>query len=157
MATAYHRYSMGGERVMGIRMLIGFTLVVIIFLNFVYQTIRLFRGLSRQMYDKDTVQRFQCSKCDEIHSLTGPELKKLRWAPRIQKRTFRSQSTAIVFQCPHCHKRASQTVLYDTNVTRGAGMVRVQMNEEQKPLILQFLIRGLLPFFLLSMFSRFFF
>ncbi|MFD1204675.1 hypothetical protein ACFQ38_06055 [Sporosarcina contaminans] len=141
---------------MKIGTMLGLIIVLIVFINFVYQTIRLFKGLSKQMYDEDTVHRFQCGKCGEMHSLKGPEMKKLRRAPRIEKSTFGSQSTAIVFKCPHCHKRTSQIVQFDTNVTKGAGMVRVQMNEEQKPLIVQFLVRGILPFILLSMVYRFF-
>lgn len=118
--------------------------------NFFYQAIRMFRRMSRQAYDENTIHRFQCSNCEEVHTLTGPEAKKIRWKPRVEKRTPRSQSTAYRFTCPHCHKRTSQTVLYDTNVTKGAGMVRVQMNEEQVPILIEFLVKGLLPVILLS-------
>lgn len=137
-------------------MIIGLTLALIVFLNFVYQAIRMFRRVSRQVFAEDAVHRFQCRKCEEIHTLTGPEAKKIRWAPRIKKSTPRRQSTSYVFNCPHCHKRTSQTYLYDTNVTKGAGMVRIQMNEEQLPLLIDFLMKGLLPFILLSFIYRFF-
>lgn len=124
--------------------------------NFFYRAIRMFRVMARQVYDEKTIHRFQCRKCEEIHTLTGPEAKKLRWKPRIEKKTPRSQSTAYRFDCPYCRKRTSQTVLYDTNMTKGAGMVRVQMNEEQFPILMDFLIKGLLPAILLSSIYRWF-
>ncbi|AOV08684.1 hypothetical protein [Sporosarcina ureilytica] len=136
--------------------IIGQMLMLIVAFNFFHHAIRMFRSMTRQIYDENAVHRLQCSKCEEIHTITGPEAKKLRWAPRVEKRTPRSQSTAYRFTCPHCHKHASQIVLYDTNVTKGAGMVRVQMNEEQKPLLIEFLIKGLLPVIFLSSIYRFF-
>ena len=125
-------------------------LFVPIAVNFFYRAIRMFRQMSRQTYDENTIHRFQCRKCEEIHTLTGPEVKKIRWKPRVEKKTPRSQSTAYRFTCPHCHQHTSQTVLYDTNVTKGAGMVRVQMNDGQVPILIDFLIKGLLPVILLS-------
>lgn len=138
------------------KMIIGFLLMLVVGFNFFYQVIRFFRSMYRQTYAEDTIHRFQCSKCEAIHTLTGPEAKKIRWAPRIEKKTLRSQSTSYVFTCPHCQKHASQIVKYDTNVTKGAGMVRVQMNEAQKPLLIEVLVKGLLPVILFSYVYRFF-
>lgn len=124
---------------------------LIIFINFAYRAIHLVRVVSRQSYAEDMIHHFQCSRCNETHTLSGPEAKKIRWAPRIDKQTPRSQSTSYIFPCPHCNKRAAQVQVFDTNITKGLGAIRIQMNDEQKPVLIDFLIKGMLPCILYSM------
>lgn len=129
--------------------LLGISLVI--FLNFVYRGIRLFTGLIRQKYAEDTMHHFKCSHCEETYPLTGPEAKKHRWAPRKEIKTPRRRQVSYKFHCPHCDKRVAQIQIFDTNITEGLGAVRIQMNDNQTPLIIEFLIKGLLPFIIYSM------
>ena len=121
------------------------------FSQFCLSAIRLFRGLIRQGYAKDTIHHFTCSYCKETHPLTGPEVKKHRWAPRKEVTTPRKRKISYKFRCPHCDKRVAQIQIFDTNITKGLYAVRIQMNDSQKPLIMKFLIKGLLPFIIYSM------
>lgn len=132
-------------------MIIYFGISLVIFLNFIYHGIRLFRGLIRQNYAEDTIHRFKCSHCEETYPLTGPEAKKHRWAPRTEVSTPRRRKITYKFRCPHCDKRVAQIQIFDTNVTKGLGAIRIQMNDNQKPLVIDFLIKGLLPFFIFNM------
>lgn len=135
-----------------IRLTMGF----ILFINFVYRFIRMVRKISRQTYHEDTIHRFQCKKCGGIHTMNGPEAKKIRFRPQVRKSTPLSQSRAYIFKCPLCEERTSQTILYDQNKTYGLGMIRLQLNEEQIPLIIDFLLKGVLPYFIFASISRFF-
>ena len=132
-------------------MIILFGISLVIFLNFVYRAIRLFRGLIRQGYAEDTIHHFKCSHCEETYPLTGPEAKKHRWAPRKEVKTPRRQEISYKFRCPHCDKRVAQIQVFDTNITKGLGAVRIQMNDKQTPLVMEFLIKGILPFIIYSM------
>ena len=124
---------------------------LVIFLNFVYRAIRLFRRLTRQGYAEDTIHHFKCSHCEETYPLTGPEVKKHRWAPRKEVTTPKRRQISYKFRCPHCDKRVAQIQIFDTNITKGLGAVRIQMNDNQKPYIIEFLIKGILPFIIYSM------
>lgn len=135
-----------------IRLTIGF----ILFINFVYRFILMARKISRQTYHEDTIHRFQCKKCEEIHTMNGPEAKKIRFRPQVRKSTPLSQSTAYIFKCPLCEERTSQKILFDQNKTYGLGMIRLQLNEEQMPLLLDFFLKGVLPFIIFSSIARFF-
>ena len=132
-------------------MIILFGISLVIFLNFVYRAIRLFRGLIRQGYAEDTIHHFKCSHCEETYPLTGPEAKKHRWAPRKEVKTPRRQEISYKFRCPHCDKRVAQIQVFDTNITKGLGAVRIQINDKQTPLVMEFLIKGILPCIIYSM------
>lgn len=131
--------------------IILFGISFVLFLNFAYRAIRLFRGLVRQGYAEDTIHNYKCSHCEETYSLTGPEAKKHRWALRKEIRTPRRQQISYKFHCPQCNQRVAQIQVFDTNVTKGLGAIRIQMNDNQKPLVIEFLIKGLLPFIIYNM------
>ena len=132
-------------------MIILLGIALVIFINFIYRAIRLFRGMTRLAYAEDTIHHLKCSRCEETYSLTGPEAKKHRWAPRKEIKTPRRQQISYKFHCPQCNQRVAQIQIYDTNITKGLGAVRIQMNDNQKPLFMEFLIKGLLPFIIYSM------
>lgn len=128
-------------------------IAVVIYLNFVYRAFRLYKGLKRQGYAEDTIHHFKCSRCEETYSLTGPEMKKHRWAPRKEITTPRRRQVSYKFHCPQCNQRAAQIQVFDTNITKGLGAFRIQMNDNQKPYIIEFFMKGVLPFIIFSMLS----
>lgn len=124
------------------------------FINFIYRTIRLFKGLISIGYSEDTIHNFKCSYCEETYSLRGPEIKKHRWAPRKEISTPTRRQISYKFHCPNCNKRVAQIQIFDTNITKGLGAIRVQMNDNQKQLIIDFLLKGILPIVIYSMIFR---
>lgn len=128
------------------KMIIIMVISPIIFLNFIYQAFRLYREMIRQRYAVDTIHHFKCSRCEEAYPLTGPEFKKHRWAPFKEVTTPGKQQTSYKFHCPKCNQRVAQIQIFDTNITKGLGAVRIQINDNQIPFLIEFLLKGVLPF-----------
>ena len=122
----------------------------IIFINFAYRGFRLLSILSRQIYAEETIHRYTCTHCEETYSLTGPEAKKHRWATRTEVRTPRRHQISYKFQCPHCEKRVRQIKIFDTNNPKEFGVFHLKMGDYKKPIIKDFLLKGVLPVIILN-------
>lgn len=125
--------------------IVSFALMLLLFINMIIQFIRLVKTVQQQAYDPNTEHTFQCKKCQFTHDLNGEQFKALRWKTRVRIETPFGQSTGIRFQCPNCHQKARQIIQYDYNVTKGLGMMRLQMNKDQKGPLIRFAVLGFLP------------
>lgn len=123
-----------------------------LYLHLIFRFFQFYQSIKRDSYRIDKTHTFICSSCKESHQINGEQLKSLRWKSRIYKSTPFSQSSSIVFKCPHCRVKAGQTIQYDYNVTKLFGLFRLQMNESQKQLLLRFLLLGLLPIIVMLVF-----
>lgn len=125
---------------------LGIVLFILLAANFFYRAIRLLIKISRQAFSPETTHSFTCSSCKQTYTLSGPEAKKqVKGAIRIKKSTPRSNATFYKFTCPQCGSYAKQEKVFDLNTTRALGAVRVQMDTNQLPLVLDFLLKGVLP------------
>lgn len=122
-----------------------FSLIMVLFINMAIQFIRLMRTIQAQTYNPNTKHTFQCKNCQFNYDLNGTQMKKLRWKTKVQVHTPFRQSTGIRFRCPNCKRKATQVIQYDYNITKGLGLVRLQMNEEQKAALIRFGVFGFLP------------
>ncbi len=125
--------------------LVKVLIMLILFINLIIQAFKMVKKLHDQSYDPNARHQFQCKKCTAIYELSGEQLKELRWKPRVEVKTPTRQSSGIRFRCPQCHEKATQIIQYDYNETKGLGLFRLQMNENQKEPLLHFLKIGVLP------------
>jgi transcription elongation factor Elf1 len=126
-------------------------------INFFYRVINLFIKVNKQAYSENTKHTFRCSSCDQSYSLSGPEARKfIKGAVRINKSSPRNQTTLYKFSCPSCGKYSNQEKLFDLNTTKALGNLRVQMDSYQIPILIDFLLKGLLPILIVIPFLRFF-
>lgn len=138
---------------------IGILIFGLLAANFFYRAIRLFVKLNRQVYSPETKHTFICQSCTQPYTLSGPETKKLvKGAVVIKKSTPKSNATFYKFTCPQCGSYAKQKKIFDMDTTKALGMVRVQADSGQLPIVIDFLLKGVLPIFLvfpfLSLFLR---
>ncbi|MGG5318217.1 hypothetical protein [Enterococcus sp. AZ072] len=128
---------------------IGIFVFLLLAVNFFYRVINLFIKINRQAYSQDTTHTFKCSTCNQSYTLTGPETKKLvKGAVVTKKSTPRSRTTFYQFRCPQCGSYSNQEKIFDINTTKGLGTVRAQIDSDQLPLVIDFLLKGVLPIFL---------
>ena len=128
---------------------IGIFLFASLAINFFYRAINLFIKMNRLTYSEQTKHSFRCSSCNQRYTLSGPETRQLtKGALRIKKSTPKRQVTFIKFACPTCGNYANQEKLFDLNTTKALGNIRIQMDAYHAPLILDFLLKGVLPIIL---------
>lgn len=125
---------------------IGIFLFSLLSINFFFRVIRLSLKLNKLAYSEETIHNFRCTKCNDSYTLKGPEAKRLiKGAIEISKLSSRYQTTFYIFNCPNCGTNSKQEKLFDLNVTKLGGALRIQLDSKQVPLILDFLLKGLLP------------
>lgn len=133
---------------MGMFQIVRFGLGIILFLsltiNFFYRGIQFFRQVHKNNYSEDVSHTFNCRNCEEIYQLNGQEVQERVsiWSTKLEKRTPKGQSSAIRFICPHCHEKAFQYRVFDTDRTALFGNIRAQLNESSGALLKELLIKG---------------
>lgn len=141
-----------------IQTVLGVALFAGLVINFFYQVIRAFRRIRKTNHSGSTIHNFKCSNCDEVYALNGADLKSRTsiWSMRKDTRTPKSQTTAIRFECPVCNEKAFQEKIYDTDVTAGLGHIRAQFDDSSREVLVELLLKGFLPFFLVVPLLNFF-
>ncbi|MBO0453929.1 MULTISPECIES: hypothetical protein [Enterococcus] len=130
-------------------LVIGILLFSLLAINFFSRAIRLLVQIHRLTYSEDAKHSFKCISCEQSYTLSGPETKKrVQGAVRIKKSTPKSQSTFYKFVCPVCGTYSKQEKIFDLNTTKASGNIRVQIDSSQLPLVIDFLLKGVLPIFL---------
>lgn len=137
----------GMEIFQTIRVILGFSLFIALGINLFYRGIQAMRKIHQSNYAKETIHAFKCRNCEDTYQLNGEEAKSRIsiWATRLEKRTPKSQTTAIRFECPACDKKAFQDQIFNTDVTALAGNVRAQLTSTSKDILIDLLVKGVLP------------
>lgn len=138
---------------------IGIFIFLLLAGNFFYRAIRLLIKINKLAFSPETTHSFACSSCSQTYTLSGPEAKKrVKGAIKITKSTPRSNATYYKFNCPQCGIYAKQQKVFDLNTTKALGAVRMQMDSNQLPLVIDFLLKGVLPILVampfLNLFTR---
>ncbi|MGM0239461.1 MULTISPECIES: hypothetical protein [Enterococcus] len=137
----------------------GFFLFLLLAFNFFFRAINFFIKINKIAYSENTTHSFKCTNCSQSYKLTGPEAKKLaKGSIKTSKSSPKSRSVFYSFTCPKCGAYSKQEKLFDVNRSKFLGNLRVQADYNQVPLIVDFLLKGVLPIIIifpfLSLFTR---
>ncbi len=151
-------YQEGGGRVSfaTIRLIIGLSLFLALGINLFIQFIRAFRQIRTKQHEKSTIHTFKCRACEETYQLNGEEAKERIsiWSTKLETKTPTGQTSAVRFECPECHEKAFHERVFDTDVTGLGGNMRLQLNEEARSALVELVIKGVLPLFILMPFLQ---
>lgn len=109
---------------------IFFVLFMAAGVNLFYRGIKLMLYIKKVNEEETTFHTFKCTACNEVYQLNGIETKaKCRRALVKKIQTIHSQTTSVKFTCPHCHSNVYQERIFDINMTKFSGNIRIQMDQ----------------------------
>ena len=131
---------------MSIKAVICSFLLIILALNFFIRLIQYFRQSSKLAFSKETQHSFLCTNCNERYELNGQETKKLvKFSPKKEINSPKKSKIMYKFTCPKCNEYAYQEKVFDSNVVRGFGTLRLKGDNSQIELFKDAFIKGILP------------
>ncbi|MEI5989049.1 hypothetical protein A5881_000536 [Enterococcus termitis] len=131
---------------MPIKSIIGLLLLLSLALNFFIRTIHFFYKSNNIAFSKDTLHTFICESCNVTYKLNGPNTKKkIKFAPTKKIDSLGKSKTTYKFNCPECGKYAYQEKIFDLNINKGLGMIRLKADHEQVEIFKIFFVKCLLP------------
>lgn len=142
---------LGEDQTYSMILKIFFVLFMAAGVNLFYRGIKLMLYIKKVNEEETTFHTFKCTACNEVYQLNGIETKaKCRRALVKKIQTIHSQTTSVKFTCPHCHSNVYQERIFDINMTKFSGNIRIQMDQrapdpQKRTLLNDLLLKGVAP------------